>query len=187
MEIALLHRLNTAPNRFAVRRRRSMFMRLLCGALAVVMVDSLGRANAQPADPFAPYRAQRDAFVDAFRVDGRIDCEQLAPVASGLAALVRSSSGETQARALLELGTVQRLGNDFPGAVATLSQAAQTAESLGLRDVAFQAWIGVARAHEYGTSDHGAAAIAFERAVDAAGEQPTAQAACRSGRLSRAT
>ena len=35
--------------------------------------------------------------------------------------------------------------------------------------------MGVARAHAYGTSDHGAAAVAYEHAVDAAGEQPTAK------------
>ena len=35
--------------------------------------------------------------------------------------------------------------------------------ALGLGDVAFEAWIGIARAHLYGTSDHGAAAMAFLR------------------------
>ncbi len=143
--------------------------------MAVIMVDLFGRAVAEPADPLAAYRAQRDSFIETYRIEGRIDRERLPQIASGLAALVQSSSGETRVRALLELGTVQRLGNDFPGAVSTLGEAAKAAESSGLRDVAFEAWLGVARAHEYGTSDHGAAAIALERAVDMAGEQPTAK------------
>jgi hypothetical protein len=143
--------------------------------MAVVMVDFLGRAEAQPSDPLTSYRAQREAFIETYRVEGRIDRERLTPVASGLAALVQNSTGETRVRALLELGTVRRLNNDFLGAVAILSQAAAMAGSSGLSDVAFEAWIGVARAHEIGTSDHGAAAIAFERAVDAAGEQSTAK------------
>ena len=132
-------------------------------------------ASAQPMDPLAAYRAQRDAFIEAYRVGGTIDLSQLAPAERGLATLVQRSNGETRARALLELGTVQRLRNEFSVAAATLGEAAQAAQALGLRDVAFEAWIGVARANEYGMADHGAAATAFERAVDAAGEQPTAK------------
>jgi len=142
---------------------------------AAAMATFLGRADAQPADPAAPYRAQRDAFIETYRVEGRIESERLPPIASGLAALAQSSTGKTRARALLELGTVQRLANDFPGAIATLSQAAEAAKAAGLPDVAFEAWIGVARAHDIGTKDHGAAAVALEKAVDAAGAQPTAK------------
>src|SRR6185312_5990215 len=80
-------------------------LRSLCGLLAAVAVASFGHANAQPIDPVAKYRAQREAFVDAYRVDGQIDLARLAPIASGLSAIVQSSTGETQARALLELGT----------------------------------------------------------------------------------
>jgi hypothetical protein len=143
--------------------------------IALVVTSSSHSTAAQPADPLVSYRAQRDAFVDAYRVAGRIERERLNPAASGLAALVQNSSGEMRARALLELGIVRRLSNDFIGAVATLGQAAEEATALGLHDVAFEGWIGVARAHEYGTADRGAAAIAFERAIDAAGEQPSAK------------
>ena len=143
--------------------------------VALIMVSSIDPVVAQPADPLAAYRAQRDAFIEAYRVSGTADPSRLVPTETGLRVLVQRSSGETRARALQELGTVQRLRNEFPSAVVTYTQAAQAAQDLGLRDVAFEAWIGVARAHEYGTSDHGAAAAAFERAVDAAGEQPTAK------------
>lgn len=142
--------------------------------VALIVMSATDPTFAQGVDPLAAYRAQRDAFIEAYRVRGTIDELQLVPVESGLADLVQRSGGETRARALLELGTVQRLRNEFREAVGTFGRAAQAAEDLGLRDVAFEAWIGVARAHEYGTSDHGAAAAAFEHAVDAAGEQPTA-------------
>ena len=152
--------------------RLAGYVLILIGLMAMSAADPVA---AQPVDPVAAYRAQRDAFIEAFRVRGTIDVAQLAPVESGLAALVHNSNGETRARALLELGTVQRLRDEYTDAVATLGQAAQAAQDLGLRDVAFEAWIGIARAHEYGTADHGAAAAAFERAVDVVGEQPTAK------------
>ena len=88
------------------------------------MVDLLGHAAALPADPLMPYRAQRDAYIETYRVEGRIDRERLIPLATELAALVQSSTGETRVRGLLELGTVQRLANEFPRAVATLTEAA---------------------------------------------------------------
>ncbi|HTI80331.1 MAG TPA: CHAT domain-containing protein [Acetobacteraceae bacterium] len=147
----------------------------LVALVVLVVMSTADPAAAQSADPLAAYRAQRDAFIEAYRISGAIDMSKLAPVESGLVGLVQRSSGETRARALLDLGKVQRLRNEFPEAVATLSEAAQAAQALGLRDVAFEAWIGIARAHAYGTSDHGAAATAFEHAVDAAGEQPTAK------------
>lgn len=140
---------------------------------ALIEAATLDLAGAQSANVLDRYRAQRDAFVDGFRVSGQQDRKQLDALTSGLAALVQQSTGELRARALLELGTAQRMGGDFQTAIATYSRAAEAAEPLGLRDVAFTAWIGIARAHEYGTSDHGAAAIAFERAVDAAGQQTT--------------
>ena len=143
--------------------------------VAFIMVVSTDPTAAQSTDPLAAYRAQRDAFIEAYRVDGTMDPSRLVSTETGLAALVRGSSGELRARALLELGTVQRIRNEFQTAIVTLTLAAESAEALGLRDVAFEAWLGVARAHEYGTADHGAAAAAFERAVDAAGEQPTAK------------
>jgi len=138
-----------------------------------IMAASADFATAQPADMLDRYRMQRDAYVDGFRTTGQRDRQQLDALTRGLETLVQQSAGETRVRALAELGGAQRMGNDYRGAIATLSKAVEAADALGLQDVAFTAWIGIARAHAYGTSDHGAAAIAFERAVDAAGEQPT--------------
>lgn len=137
------------------------------------MAASTDFSAAQPTGMLDRYRMQRDAFIDGFRATGQQDRQQLDSLTRSLVAFVQESSGEMRARALLELGTAQRMGGDFRGGIATLSMAAEAAAALGLHDVAFTAWIGVARAHLYGTSDHGSAAIAFERAVDAAGDQPT--------------
>ena len=140
--------------------------------IALAMVALLARAEAQPADPLGSYRAQREAYAETYRVEGRGDRERLTQIANEIAALVQSSSGQTRARALLELGLVRRLNGETPEALAVLGQAVQEAASNGLNDVAFEAWIGIARAHD-GASEHGAAAVALDRAADAAGEQPT--------------
>ena len=124
-------------------------------------------------DPIAPYRAQCEAVVDGFRVGGAVDAAGLAQSAAGLETVVRNASGETRVRALMELGTALRMSNNYEGAIAAQLEAAQEAEALGLRGLAFEGWIGVARAQEYGASDHGAAAVAFGRATDAAGDSPT--------------
>ena len=140
--------------------------------MVAIMALSPAPAAAQP-DPVAPYRAVRDAFIENFRVSGSLDLSRLAPAARDLAALAASATGATKAQALLELGTIQRMRNEYAGAAVTLAQAARVATAAGLRDVAFDAWIGVARANAYGTSDHGAAALAFDRAADIAGDTPT--------------
>jgi CHAT domain-containing protein len=117
--------------------------------------------------------AQRVAFIELFRVKGTIDSASLARMAKRLEPLVQNATGETRAKALVELGTVFRMSNDYQRAIKTHTEAAREAEALGLKDLAFDAWIGVARANEYGPADHGAAAVAFDRAVDMAGELPS--------------
>jgi hypothetical protein len=73
----------------------------------------------------------------------------------------------------LELGSVERLSNHFTAAVAILTNAAELATGVGRSDVAFDAWIEIARAHIIGTRDHGAAQAAIDRAVTAAGSRPS--------------
>jgi hypothetical protein len=129
-------------------------------------------AVAQP-DPLSEARQARETYVRTFRESGRIDPALLAPSIPRLQVLAAASDGATKARALYELGTIQRMTNDFSRAAATLTEAAELAAASGVLDVAFDAWIGVARAHAYGTADHGAAALAYEHAVAAAGDAPT--------------
>ena len=73
----------------------------------------------------------------------------------------------------MELGSVERLSNHFTAAVAILTNAAELATGVGRSDVAFDAWIEIARAHIIGTRDHGAAQAAIDRAVTAAGSRPS--------------
>ena len=158
------------------RSKRELAMRLADALLAtavIVLIWSASPAPAQTADPVAPYRAKREAVQERFRVHGAIDKDTLAESSRGLEALAQKASGETRARALMELGTVLRMSNDYQGAIKAQTEAAREAEALGLPDLAFDAWIGVARANDNGLKDHGAAAVAFDRAVDAAGGSPT--------------
>jgi hypothetical protein len=137
------------------------------------MMSPAVSALAQTPDPVAPYRAATEALAERFQVSGAIDKDALAQAARGLEAVAKTANGEMHARALMQLGTVLRMSNDFQGAITAQTEAAREAESLGLKDLAFDAWIGVARANENGPRDHGAAAVALDRAVDAAGEQPS--------------
>jgi CHAT domain-containing protein len=150
-------------------------MRWTCAlsAAAIVILSSASAVPAQPADPVAPFRAEREAVQDAFRARGAIDKATLAEAARGLGGVVQTASGETRARALMELGTVLRISTDYQGAIKAQTEAARQAEALGLTDLAFDAWIGVARANENGLKDHGASATAFDRAVVAAGDHPS--------------
>jgi hypothetical protein len=132
-------------------------------ALAIagaVLISGVVRAHAD--DRVAPYQAAREAYIKTFRVSGKHELGPLAPLKRDLRSLADATSGEEQARALLELGSVQRLSDQFPEAVSTLTRAAQLATGLGRSNVAFDAWIGVARAHIIGTHDHGAADAADE-------------------------
>ena len=139
----------------------------------ISMATAPSGARAQPLDPIQPFRAEREAYAQAFRVAGRQEKDRLARAAVGLAGLIDSSTGPTRARAWLELGTVQRLSGNLTASLAAFEQARLAAEAAGLADTVFEAWIGIARVHMQGGRNHGAAANAFERAVDAAGTQPS--------------
>src|SRR5882762_611748 len=59
--------------------------------MVVIMIDDLGPAQTQSGDPLTPYRAQRETYLEKYRVEGRIEHELLIPAASGIAALVQNS------------------------------------------------------------------------------------------------
>lgn len=85
-------------------------------ALAIVLA---GAAKAHAEDRVEPYRADREAYINGFRVSGKHNPAPLALLQHDLRSLSDATSGETQARALLELDSVQRLSNEFPEAVST--------------------------------------------------------------------
>jgi CHAT domain-containing protein len=146
------------------------------GALLSASIAWFSGANcALAGDPVEPYRSAREAYLTAFRVSGARDPATPAKLERELRAIVAQTGGETQARALFELGSDQRLANDFPAAVLTLSNAASTATTAGRSDVAFDSWIGVARAHVLGDHDHGAAETAIDSAIVVSGPRPSAK------------
>jgi CHAT domain-containing protein len=143
--------------------------------LGVGVIALLSSGSLAQTDPLSEAKQARDSYVRAFREAGRIDPAVLAPSVPALEALAATSNGVTKARALYELGTIQRMTNHFSQAAATLTEAANLATASGARDVAFDAWLGVASAHADGTADHAAAAVAYEHALAVAGNAPTAQ------------
>jgi CHAT domain-containing protein len=118
-------------------------------------------------------RAERKAFVEHFRASGEFDAQRARELERKLARLAQQSQGALQATALYELATVQRMSGRFDAAIDTYGIAAESAVAARLDEVAFDAWIGIARAHAYGTRDHGAAAAALARAREAAGNTQT--------------
>ena len=118
-------------------------------------------------------RDLRDEYINHFRKTGEFRRDLATRLEKNAAATVAGSTRELQARALYELGTVLRLTNRFEEAIDRFHAAASRSEALGLPDLGFDAWIGTARAHAYGTADHGGAASAIATAIRIAGEAPT--------------
>lgn len=124
-------------------------------------------------DPLARYQAVREAVIERFRASGVADTTPLGPAVVELQSLAARSTGELQARARVELGTMVRLQGDTGRAASILTEAAEASEAHGLKDAGFNAWLGVVLARMHGASDHGGAATALERATEVAGDQPT--------------
>src|SRR5512143_742468 len=144
------------------------------GALLLVgILWPMTGIHAATADPLEPYKATRDALVETFRRTGQIEEDRLRLLERDLRALVEQSTGERRVRARIELATALRFANHFQEAATEYEGAADDASQLGRSDLAFEAWIGVARAHAGGMQEHGVAAAALENAVAAAGPEPT--------------
>ncbi len=153
--------------------RRSRYFLIALGVLhAGLLAAMVASFAAIAADPLDQFRAEREAWINDFRVNGTFDVARLNPLIDALGAFSGHTVGEMRARVLLELGTLQRLKFDMAAAAATLKEAAEVAATVGLHDVVFDAWIGTARA-QLAARNHGAAASALERATDAAGANPT--------------
>ena len=89
---------------------------------ALIATGTPNLARAQATDVLDRYRAQREAFIDTYRLSGQQDRKQLDAITSGLAALAQQSTGELHAQALLELGIAQRMSGDHRTAMATYSE-----------------------------------------------------------------
>ncbi|WP_054699000.1 hypothetical protein [Desulfosarcina cetonica] len=133
----------------------------------------MSNSHANPSETVKNLRKAREAYIDHFRATGEQQLARAREIESALQRLVNQSDANIRAQALFELATLQRLTNRFDPAIATFQQAVRLARQTQNKAVEFNACIGIARAHAYGTRNHGAAAAAFDQAVHAAGEHPT--------------
>jgi CHAT domain-containing protein len=131
-------------------------------------------ASSAVQDPLETARAARNAWVESVRRNGDPLplLPRLNPIIATLQHLVDSTSGERQVQAKFELGVTQRQQFDFAAAEPTLTDAAKSAERLSLHDVAFKAWIELARTVT-ALRNHDKAEAALRSASDVAGEKPT--------------
>ncbi len=139
------------------------------------MVVTLMTINPNPcnADTIDQLKAAREEYIDGYRVHGKLDAEKAKAIENRLKTLEKSSEGKLLARIVFELATIQRITNQFETAIGTYERAAVAAKKNRDTDTGFEAWLGIARSHAYGTRNHGAAAAAFEQAAAAAGNAPT--------------
>ncbi len=141
--------------------------------LFILLVTLMTHINAQASDIIDELRSARNDFVEHFRIHGTQDSEVAKGIETKLKNIVENTVGEQQTRALFELATIQRMTNQFEAAIQNYTLAAEETGAIMPSDIMFEAWLGLARAHMYGTRNHGAAAVAFERAVASAGTTPT--------------
>jgi len=133
----------------------------------------MASVNTKAVETLDQLRASRDAYVNQFRVTGARDPQNASALEARIKTFVEACDGELYARALFELATILRINNKFEEAIRNYESTAAAADALGHKDLLFDACLGIARSHAYGTRNHGAAAAAFERAVVSAGTEPT--------------
>ena len=138
-----------------------------------IMVLLMTNVNTVAADSINELRTAREVYIEHFRIHGERDIEQARLIENKLNTLMKNTNGKSYVQTLFELATIQRINNQFEQAIENYERAVAAAEKLEDSSLAFDAWLGIARSHAYGTRDHGAAATAFERAIDSAGTTPT--------------
>ncbi len=155
--------------RYSVILSLTFYFALLFINMGGQMVEARGNSY----DKLDMLRSARDSYIDHYRRTGEQQFPKAQEIETELKQLFRKSESEIQPAVLFELATIQRLTFQFDAAVTTFEQTVKLARSLKQSDVEFDACIGLARSHAYGTSNHGAAAAAFDQAVRAAGDHPT--------------
>ncbi|KPA19290.1 conserved hypothetical protein, secreted [Candidatus Magnetomorum sp. HK-1] len=155
---------------------KSVFQNLLnfdffVECLFIMILISYSNANAN--DAIEQLHIARDAFIEHFRINGTLEPEKASVIEEKLKLIIEKSEGEQHARALFELATIQRITNKFELAIQNYDKTVKAAEVIGLKEIIFDAWIGLARSYTYGIHNHGAAVDAFNNAVTNAGIEPT--------------
>ncbi|OPY76444.1 MAG: CHAT domain protein [Syntrophorhabdus sp. PtaU1.Bin153] len=125
------------------------------------------------ADTIDQLKAAREDYIEHFRIHGERDEGKAKDIEGRLKSLKKTSQGKLLAQTLFELATIQRITNQFEIAIENYGRAALVARENLDTGIEFDAWLGIARSHAYGTRNHGAAAAAFERAIASAGATPT--------------
>ena len=118
----------------------------------------------------AAIKDERMGIVDGFRRDGRLDADGVAALERRLEGMLEQADDALRAPLLLEIATIRRMTGRFREALPLYDEAASVADAHGDIDTAFTARMGSARAHAFGTKDHGAAAKAFGAAADTVGD-----------------
>lgn len=147
---------------------------ILAICLAATVLAGTGAAAGDADSLVRAARAASEAFREQIYRSGIPDAAPLQPVEFRLReALTKPVSGDQRAEVLYQLGSILRLQGRFSEAVVILQDAATAAEAAGRRDLAFDSWIDLARAHLYGSRHHGMAGTAIDRAAEQAGEEPS--------------
>lgn len=130
-------------------------------------------ANAQPSVDLLT--VNRNAYIDQFRKTGNYNHQLYERIIQDINKVITNSSGESRARILFELATMNRMGNNHEVAIRNYQECIAAAKKLNQNEIIFDAYIGIARSHVYGTRKHGAAANAFEQAIKYAGNNPSSK------------
>lgn len=147
-------------------------MRYRSIAACVIVTACFAASAVQAQQATAALIETRKEVSSGYRQSGALDARRLEIALSGAEAEARTLRGIDRIRADIEIGTAYRLLSKPAEATSHFEAAAGAAKVAGRNDLAFESWIGVARA-QLQASDTGRAALAYESAVEAAGAQPT--------------
>lgn len=133
----------------------------------------MNSSNSEGAEHIEQLVKSREAFINNYRVTGVFDRQAAKAIENKARVYSNTYSGTTRVRSLYEVATMQRLSGKFNNAIDSYARANEEAKSLRLKDIEFETWLGIARAHAYGSRDHGAARAAFEQAIASAANNAT--------------
>ena len=116
---------------------------------------------------------RRNAYINQFRKTGIQKLSKIEGIIQAIQNYLWNSEGNNHALALFEWATMVRIGNQYEKAISIYEQCIEEAETCKNHELLFDCYIGIARAHIYGTRKHGEGAYAFKKAVQIAGNNPT--------------
>lgn len=141
--------------------------------IAFLLLTSLMKAQSfLKFSEISDLREQREVYINHYRVNGQNQRELVRALEAEARRVMTNSKGALNGWATFELGTAMRLDNRFDEAISVFKKAASAGKQLGLSDLAFDAWIGIARSYS-SISDHGKAKNAINRAIEIVGDNPT--------------